>query len=126
MVASASVRVTFVDLTALGARLGEVARRRRRALGGPGRRRRPTSGRRGRGAHGGAARDRARAYPTAVGLQTAELRRVSEPGLRTADDDMQPVMYRSARAMESAVSGFELRPEGLESAAEVTADFTAS
>jgi uncharacterized protein YggE len=130
VVASASVRVTFLDLAALGTWLGEVAEldgaavlgvawaiadEQRRAVEAEVRTEALLD-----------ARDRARAYAAAVGLETVELRRVFEPGLRSGDDDMQPVMYRSAKVMESAVPDFELRPQELQISAEVTADFTAT
>jgi uncharacterized protein YggE len=85
-VATASVRVTFVDLTALGAWLADVAEREGASVYGiewsvsEERRREVEAEVRTEAALD--ALHRARAYASAVGLETVELTALDEPGLR--------------------------------------------
>jgi uncharacterized protein YggE len=131
VVASAAIRVTFVDLAALGAWLTEVAQLDGAAVHGvewglADERRREIE-REVRAEALLDAQDRARAYAEAVGLRTVTLRRVFEPGLRTGDEDGGPVMHRASAAMLAgpAEPDFELRPQELDIRATVSADFSA-
>ncbi|MFD1722883.1 SIMPL domain-containing protein [Amnibacterium endophyticum] len=70
------------------------------------------------------ATQRAEAYAAAIGAESVELQALWEPGLRPGADSHAGGGF-TTRAMLSASgsSGFELRPDDIEIAAEVTADF---
>ena len=129
-VATAAVRVTFVDFPALSRWLAELAEtagaevhgiewsvseERRRAVEGEVRTEAVLD-----------ALERARAYAAALGLDTVEPARVYEPGLRPDEALGGGAAFRTSAMMEAGSSQeFTVRPEDLEVSAEVSADFTA-
>jgi uncharacterized protein YggE len=130
-VASAAVRVTFVELAVLSRWLGDVAEQegvevhgiewalaedRRRAVEGEVRTEAVLD-----------ALERARAYAAALGLETVEPARVYEPGLRPEGESGGGMAYRGTASFRASAAPpeFDVRPEELEVRAEVSADFTA-
>jgi uncharacterized protein YggE len=125
--------VTFVDLTALGAWLADVAEREGASVYGiewsvsEERRREVEAEVRTEAALD--ALHRARAYASAVGLETVELTALDEPGLRRKDESSagswSGVALGRMPMAAAPAPDFDVRPDDLEVRAEVTADFTA-
>jgi uncharacterized protein YggE len=75
------------------------------------------------------ARERARAYAGALGLETLELRAIYEPGLRpnaSSGDGMGSDFTLTHALAASGAEEFSLKPEDIEVGAAITADFAAS
>lgn len=129
-VANASVRVVFVDFTALSRWLTDLSEQEGVQVGGidwsiSDDRRREVEGE----VRTEAVLDalsRARAYASALGLVTVEPVRVYEPGLRPDNEPGTGPGYGfMARSAVASSSELTVRPSDLEVHAEVTADFSA-